>query len=146
MTGPLFVDTNVLVYARDRSAGDARERAATWLSYLWRTRTGRLSFQVLQEYYVTVTSKLKPGLPRADARADVQDLMTWIPRAVDGTTLETAWAIEDRFGLGFWDALVVASARAAGCRYLLTEDLQDGQDLDGLVVLNPFRVEPPAAG
>ena len=76
---PVFVDTNVLVYARDASERDKQRRASAWMAHLWRTGSGRLSVQVLQEYYVTVTRKLQPGLPKKDARADVQDLLAWKP-------------------------------------------------------------------
>jgi predicted nucleic acid-binding protein len=139
---PIFVDTNVLLYARDASEPDRQPRAREWLDLLWRERSGRLSLQVLTEYYQAVTRKLRPGLDRETARADVRDLSAWRPVRVDETVMEDAWRLEDRYGLSIWDALVVASARAAGCRHLLTEDLQHGQDLDGVIVVNPFRVPP----
>ncbi len=145
MIGPVFVDTNVLVYARDLNSGPKQRRAGEWMDHLWRTQMGRLSFQVLDEYYAVVTRKLKPGLSAGDARTDVRDLLTWQPQAVDGDVLEAAWDVEDRFGLAFWDALIVAAAHASGCRYLLTEDLQHGQDLDGVGVLSPFVAHPAAA-
>lgn len=144
MIAPVFVDTNVLVYARDRSAGDKHERARAWMAHLWQSRRGRISFQVLDEYYAVVTRKLRPGLSQEEARSDVRDLLTWQPQPVDGDAVETAWAVEDRFGLASWDALVVAAAQISACRYLLTEDLQHGQDLDGVTVLSPFVAEPAA--
>jgi predicted nucleic acid-binding protein len=142
MTVPVFVDTNVLIYARDASEPSKQPVAQRWLDLLWEERTGRLSYQVLHEYYVTVTRKLKPGLRPEEARADVRDLLAWRPARTDALMLEDAWGLETRFELGHWDALVVAAARALGCRYLLSEDLQHGQDLDGIVVVSPFRVEP----
>ena len=142
MTELVFVDTNVLIYARDASAGPKQSRALEWIAHLWRAQTGRLSFQVLQEYYVSVTRKLKPGLSQAEARQEVRALLTWRPRGVDEAMIEGAWAVEDRFAFSFWDSLVVSAAQAAACRYLLTEDLQHGQDLDGLQVLSPFQAEP----
>lgn len=141
---PVFVDTNVLVYARDASEPQKQPRAAEWVEHLWRVREGRVSVQVLEEYYVTVTRKLKPGLPPEQARSDVRDLSAWRPVAVDPALVEAAWSIEDRFGLSFWDALVVAAARAAGCGHLLTEDLQHGSDIDGVLVVDPF-VTPVSA-
>jgi len=77
-----------------------------------------------------------------DARADVRDLMSWNPTPVDAALLSRAWAVERRFGLQYWDALIVASAQRSGCRHLLTEDLQDGQELDGVLVMNPFTHQP----
>lgn len=142
MTAPVFVDANVLVYARDASERLKQPKATDWLAHLWQTRAGRLSVQVLQEYYVTVTRKLKPGRDEALARRDVLQLATWRPVAIDETTLEDAWVCEDRWGLSFWDALIVSAARATGCRTLLSEDFQAGQDLDGLIVVDPFRTSP----
>jgi len=138
----VFVDTNVLVYARDASESEKQPLASAWLETLWESREGRLSTQVLQEYYVAVTRKLDPGLDRAQARTDVRALEAWRPLDLDAPLLESAWEAEDRFGFVFWDTLIVAAARRLGCDHLLTEDLQDGQDLDGLVVIDPFRHEP----
>jgi predicted nucleic acid-binding protein len=101
-----------------------------------------VSFQVLQELYAIVTRKLQPGLDPEAARRVVRALWAWQPIAVDDRIMMTAWADQDRFGLSWWDALIVAAARVAGCSYLLTEDLQHDQDLDGLRVANPFRVLP----
>jgi predicted nucleic acid-binding protein len=135
----VFVDTNVLVYARDSSEPDKQPRAGAWVEHLWRTRTARLSFQVLQEYYATTTRKLKPGLSPEQARADIRDLLAWRPVPVGADVIEAGWSVEDRFGLSCWDALIVAAAKIAGCDYLLTEDLQHGAELDGLRVVNPFH-------
>lgn len=137
-----FVDTNVLVYARDTGAGHKHAGARAWMDRLWQTGQGRLSTQVLNEYYVTVTRKLDPGMTIDAARADVRDLLTWHPVPVDAELVTQAWAVEDRFGLSHWDSLIVAAAHALGCRQLLSEDLQENQDLDGLVVINPFTREP----
>jgi predicted nucleic acid-binding protein len=137
-----FVDTNVLVYARDTSEPDKQPLATAWMEHLWRTQTGRTSVQVLNEYYVTVTRKLSPGLDRATARNDVRDLEAWRPTAIDHATMVTAWDLEDRFSLSWWDSLIVASAIELGCDRLLTEDLQDGQEFNRLVVTNPFRHTP----
>ncbi len=140
----VFADSNVLVYARDSAQVGKQARAATWMRHLWETRSGRLSFQVLQEFYVTVTSKLEPGMKPEDARRDVRALLAWRPLAVGAPELEGAWVVQDRFGLSWWDALIVSAAQAAACRILLTEDLQDGQELGGVRVVNPFAHEPQA--
>lgn len=140
---PVFVDTNVFVYARDVAADDKHTRARALIRSLWDSGEGRLSMQVLHEYYVTTTRKLDPGLPPEEARADVRDLAAWEPVILGIDGLETAWAIEERFGLPFWDALVVAAAHVARCDVLLSEDLEHGMDLDGVRVVDPFRAEPP---
>lgn len=142
MTAPIFVDTNVLVYARDAAAGTKQQQAAEWMAFTWRTGRGRLSIQVLQELYVTLTRKLRPGLAPEEARAEVRTLMSWQPIATDSGIMERAWGLQDRYQLSWWDALIVAAAQATGSRYLLTEDLQDGQILDGVLVVNPFLHVP----
>jgi predicted nucleic acid-binding protein len=138
----IFVDTNVFVYARDSSQPGKQPAAARWLEVLWSTRTGRTSTQVLSEYYVTVTRKLTPGLPVVEARGDVEDLGAWKPLAIDDVLVRSAWIVEDRYGFSWWDSLMVAAAEHLRCSHLLTEDLQDGQELDGLTVVDPFRHEP----
>jgi len=144
MTATVFVDTNVLVYADDMSDPIKNECAIEWLEALWSRRAGRLSTQVLNEYYVTVTRKLARGLKQGDARAKVRRYQLWHPWQVDHATVETAWGIEARFGVHYWDALVVASAQQAGCTALLSEDLQPGQKLGPLTVINPFETAPSA--
>lgn len=138
----IFVDANVLVYARDASQATKQRDAAKWLDHLWRSGTGRVSTQVLSEFYVTVTRKLDPGMSVSDARADVRDLLTWRPLGITSELLAEAWHVQDRFQFSYWDALIVAAARETGCDRLLTEDLHDGQDLDGLVVVSPFGTSP----
>jgi predicted nucleic acid-binding protein len=138
MTGPVFVDASVLVYARDARDPEKQRRAEEWLARLWEGRTGRLSSQVLHEYYVTVTAKLKPGMPAADARSDVRALLAWLVSVRPGELMEAAWHEQDQSHLSWWDALIVAAAKGSGCRALLTEDLQAGQDFGGLVVISPF--------
>lgn len=143
--GEVFVDTNVLVYARDVADAQKQASAAEWMAYLWRSGRGRLSMQVLGEYYVTVTRKLDPGMDRESARRDVDHLMAWEPIVVAPAVLRRAWQAQDRYALSFWDALIVAAAQAARCALLLTEDLQAGQELDGVRVVDPFALRPPDA-
>ena len=146
MSAPIFVDTNILVYALDAGAGDKQRQAARWMELIWRSGRGCLSTQVLHEFYVTVTQKLRPGLARPDAQTEVRGLLAWRPVTLDEIGLERAWIVEQRFGLSLWDSLIVAAAQATGCGHLLTEDLQDGQQLDGVQVMNPFRHQPEEAG
>jgi len=142
MTVKVFVDSNVLVYARDASEPGKQEKALAWMERLWTPGTGCLSFQVLQEFYVTVTEKLKPGLDAGHARSDVRSLLTWHPVPIDGRVIEGAWAIQDRFRLSWWDALIVSAAQTGNCLYLLSEDFQEGQKFGSLCVINPFRSDP----
>jgi predicted nucleic acid-binding protein len=140
MTAPVFVDTNVLLYALDNRDPHKQQAARAWRAELWKRRRGRISFQVLQEFYVNVAQKWPAA--KDDARAEIRDLMTWKPIAVDSAVIERGWKIQDRYQLSFWDALIVAAAKLSSCGFLLTEDLQAGQDLDGIVVVNPFRSSP----
>jgi len=140
MTAPVFVDTNVLIYALDRRDLKKQHAAQAWRTELWKSHNGRISFQVLQEFYVNVAQKW-PGVCD-QARAEIRDLMAWGPAPVDGRILERAWKIQDRYQLSLWDALIVAAAKSLACRYLLTEDLQANQELDGIIVINPFLRDP----
>lgn len=152
MTGPVFVDTNILVYDRDSRDLDKHRRARAWMAALWeRPGLGVISSQVLTEFYWTVTRKLRPGLGEEAARRYVRTMFAWDFVELDQAAIRDVWSVQDRFGLSFWDSLIVAAARAARCRLLLTEDLQDGQDVDGLLVVNPFLHAPdspelPSAG
>jgi predicted nucleic acid-binding protein len=142
MAGDVFVDTNVLVYSVDASEPRKQVAAKRWLDHLWRRGTGRLSVQVLNEYYDIVTRKLKPGLDRQQARQDVRSLMAWRPLPLDAATIEAAGSVQDRFSLSWWDALVVAAAQRGGCRVLLSEDFQAGLRVGDLEVINPFHRDP----
>jgi predicted nucleic acid-binding protein len=138
----VFVDTNVLLYGEDAADPKKQAQALAWLAELWKRRCGRLSTQVLNEFYVNATRKAKPPMPAGDARAEVRRYQRWQPWQVDHATVESAWAIESRFGLGYWDALIVAAAGHLGCEFLLSEDLQHEQRIDGVQIINPFRVGP----
>jgi len=138
----VFVDTNVLIYSEDGRVPEKQAQALAWLRVLWQRRAGRLSNQVLNEFYTNVTRKIKPPMQAGDARAEVRRYQRWQPWAIDHPTVETAWSVESRFGFSYWDALIVASAQTLGCRYLLSEDLQHGQVVDSVQILNPFLVGP----
>ncbi len=142
MTGTVFVDTNVLVYSRDASEAQKQGQAMAWMTHLWTERCGRLSYQVLNEFYVTVTQKLQPGMDRQSAREDVRFLLAWRPIAVDANVIEGAWRIQDQYSISWWDALIVSAARVANCSYLLSEDLREDQTILGIKIINPFHTEP----
>ncbi len=140
MTAPVFVDTNVFLYALDQADLKKHHAARQWREELWRNGLGRISFQVLQEFYVKATQKW-PQI-RDAARAEVKDLLAWQPITIDAAILERGWKLQDRYQLSFWDALIVAAAKSSGCGYLLTEDLQTNQNLDGILVISPFLTSP----
>ena len=142
MTATVFVDTNVLLYAIDVTNPAKREMARSWREQLWLSRRGRVSVQVLQEFYANVIRKHPAA--RDQARAEILNLLAWRPVAMDTDILSLGWQLQDRFQLSFWDSLIVAAAKSSSCKFLLTEDLQSGQDLDGITVLDPFSAEPSA--
>lgn len=138
MSGKSFVDTNVLLYAKDSSEADKQPKAEALIRELWETRSGCLSVQVLNEYYVNATQKLKPGLTHAEAWADLEALRAWEPVAVSFDLLTRGFHIQSRYGLSWWDCLIVAAAVDSNCKEILSEDLAAGQVYDGVMVVNPF--------
>ncbi len=137
MNARTFVDTNVLIYAYDVDARTKHEVARNIVRELWARRTGCLSTQVLQEFYVNVTKKIASPLSRPSARAVVDSYFVW---SIDTTAAEIAAAflIEDEARISFWDALIVAAARKAGADRILSEDLSAGQSIAGVRIENPF--------
>ena len=138
MTGRVFVDTNVLIYAHDLDAGQKRERAVSILSELWEQENGIISVQVLQEFYVNVTRKIHNPLAPAAARGVIKNYLAWHVAPNDPSTVLLASEIAERNQLSFWDALIVASASFAGADRILSEDLNHGQVIEGIVIENPF--------
>jgi len=133
-----FVDTNVLVYVRDSSEPEKQPLAKQWLEYLWENENGKISAQVMNEYYVTVTQKLKPGLSNEQARADLRALAVWKPLDISATLIEATWDTQDKYGYSWWDSLVITSALFLDCKYLLSEDMQHEQKIGKLTIINPF--------
>ncbi|MEZ5291732.1 MAG: PIN domain-containing protein [Vicinamibacterales bacterium] len=137
-----FVDTNVLIYAHDVDAARKHEIAKELLRTLWVERAGMLSTQVLQEFYVNATRKIRKPLTKPEARSVVD---TYAPWCVDGITtndLTSAFKIEDQARIGFWDALIIAVASRAGAARVVSEDLNDRQSIAGLAIHNPFKDKP----
>lgn len=133
-----FVDTNVLLYAHDTSAGDRFLRARLRLIDLWQDGTGVLSTQVLQEFTVNATRKLAKPLAPIDARRVVATYAAWPVHLPGPEHVLAASEVAERHHLSFWDALILTSAAAMGATRLLTEDLQDGQIIDGVEIVDPF--------
>lgn len=146
MTALVFVDTNIFVYRHDRSDPAKQARAEEWIAHLARSRTGRLSFQVLQELYVTLTGKARIGFDPAEVREIVRELAVWQPVAIDLRILERAWHIQDGHSVSWWDAVIVAAAQSLGCSLLLTEDLQHGHAFGEVRAVDPFRSMGRAPG
>jgi predicted nucleic acid-binding protein len=133
-----FVDTNVLVYANDTSAGIKRERAQDLVSRLWVQRAGCVSIQVLQELYVNLTRKVPRPLDGVTVSRIVSDLSRWQVHSPEPPDLLVAIEIHQRNRISFWDAMIVRSAVRLGCARIWSEDLNSGQAYEGIVVQNPF--------
>jgi len=138
MSGKSFVDTNIIVYARDPADPYKQTLAEDLLKRLSRDRSGRISTQVLNEYYVTVTHKLKPGMLPEEAWLDVKDFQVWRPVAVDMPLLNQAFRFQQRYGLSWWDSLILGAANLSDCIRVYSEDLSHGQMYFGIEVVNPF--------
>ena len=132
-----FVDTNVLIYAHDVDAGAKHQIAKTVLQDLWSERTGVLSMQVLQEFYVNVTRKIASPLPKESARLVVNSYAIWCTETTPAE-ISAAFQIEDQSQIGFWDALIVSAAAKSGATLILSEDLSSGQRVAGVLIENPF--------
>lgn len=135
----VFVDAHILIYSEDRADSTKQAAALSWLGVLWQRGLGCVSTQVLDEFYEVSTRKLKPPMPAGDARAEVRRYALWQPWQLDQATVESAWAIESRYGLPYTDSLVVAAAQHLGCRYLLSEGMPHEQLYGGVQVINPFK-------
>ncbi len=138
MTALRFVDTNILLYAHDRDAGDKHARARQLLIALWNSNSGCLSTQVLQEFFVNVTKKIPQPLSTAMAREIMHTYLPWVRVSTDGEMAIRASEIADTWQTSFWDGMIIAAAERAGATELLSEDLQSGQHIAGILVMNPF--------
>ncbi len=145
MSGRVFVDTNILIYAYDLQAGQKHDVANAVVRQLWQTESGVVSPQVLQEFYFNITRKRVQALSKAQARLFVADYFVW---CIPTTASEVAAAlrIEEEARISFWDALICASGAKAGASRILSEDLNHGQTIAGIVVENPFLSAAPLAG
>lgn len=137
MTGKTFIDTSVLIYAHDVDAQAKHEVAKNILRELWSERSGALSLQVLQEFFVSVTSKIPSPLPKEMARLVVNSYAIWCTE-ITAAELESAFRIEDESKVLFWDALILAAALRSGATRILSEDLHPEPMIAGISVENPF--------
>jgi predicted nucleic acid-binding protein len=140
MTALVFVDTSLLVYARDSRDAMKHATASEWIRLLWSQERGRTSIQVLNEYYGVVTRRF-PAAKAEDVWEDVRYYLSgWNPQPLDSEVLDLAHDVESRYRLSWLDCLIVAAAQAQNCLLLLSEDLQDGADYGGVVVRSPFTL------
>ena len=134
----IFIDTNILVYGHDVDAGQKHQIARSTLVELWEQCTGVMSIQVLQEFYVTMTRKVLRPLPPNKVRNIIQDYFSWHIEMNDPLSVLVASRIEENYRISFWDALIVTAASKANVSKILTEDLQAGRLIEGILIENPF--------
>lgn len=135
----VFVDTNVIVYAYDKDADKKHKIAASIMKDLWHSGLGIISTQVLQEFFVTLTNKIPKPLKVSVVRETVKRLSRWDVVLIDVDTIIRATEIQERYKYSFWDSLIIASAIGSGAKAIFSEDLADGQTIQGVIIKNPFK-------
>jgi predicted nucleic acid-binding protein len=134
----VFLDTNILVYAYDTSAGEKHGLAKEIVSRLWTTATGVISTQVLQEFFVSVTKKVPKPLEVTLAKKIVRDFLKWEVVINDGESVLDAIDIHKKYHYSFWDSLIVEAALKGRCDVIYSEDFSHGQIVEGVTIENPF--------
>jgi predicted nucleic acid-binding protein len=133
-----FVDTNILVYAHDRGAGEKHDLARALVERLWLERSGAISTQVLQELYVNVRRRAAAPIPPEEAQRLIADYLAWEVVINDGASILRAIDLESRYDISFWDALIVQAAEQTGASILYSEDLSHGQAYGSVEVVDPL--------
>jgi predicted nucleic acid-binding protein len=141
MNERVFVDTNVLIYARDRRDADKRERAAAWLLTLGSVNAAWINLQVVNELTNWIL-RHEPQRPFDEVQEELALLRSWGANPIADEEVETAWAVRRHLGYQWFDCLLLASACNAGCTIFLTEDMSHGATFEGLTLINPFRASP----
>lgn len=139
MSAKAFVDTNILVYAHDRSAGFKHETARALIEQLWESGTGLLSTQVLQEFCVSVRRNAAHPLALAEIRLLIQDYLSWEVVVNAPEAAIQALELEARYKISFWDALILCAADKGGADILYSEDFSSGQKYGNIHAVNPFQ-------
>ncbi len=139
MNDKSFVDTNIMVYAHDLDAGEKHEIAKRTLITLWESGTGVISTQVLQEFYVTLTRKVPNPLKKSLVRSILKNYLVWEVVVNNGETILHAIEIEENYNISFWDSMIVSAAYSKNAAFIITEDLNDGQQIEGIIIVNPFK-------
>ena len=139
MPADLFVDTNILIYAYDADAGDKNVKALSAIHDLWDSMKGMVSTQVLQEFYVNATQKIPQPLPHAVVRGIIENYLAWQVQLIYPATILRASEFQERHRLSYWDAMIVAAAYEGNAKTLFTEDLNHGQIIEGIRIINPLR-------
>ena len=138
MKDRVFLDTNILIYAHDMDAGSKHDAARAIVEKIWDDETGIISTQVIQEFYVNVTRKMPKPITPVQARGIIINYFSWKVEAIEPHTILSASEIEEKYVLSFWDSLIIATASQSEAVKILTEDLNHGQTIEGVLIENPF--------
>lgn len=138
MTADCFLDTYVLIYAYDLEAQDKHQKAKDIVYSFWNDRGALISTQVLQEFYVNVTSKIPHPLSLATARSIIEQYQVWPVITNTTESVVRASEIQERYQLSFWDSLIISSAEKGGAKTILSEDFSHDQSIVGIRIQNPF--------
>lgn len=138
MSDRYFVDTNILLYAHDTTAGAKHLRAKALLQHLWQSQQGLLSTQVLQEFCANIRKKCDAPISLHEVQAIVQDYLTWEVVTNAPQAISRALDFEARYRISFWDALILRSAEEGGASIVYSEDLTSGQRYGSVQVINPL--------
>lgn len=139
-----FVDTDVLLYSVDAKEARKQKQARLWLAALWESGAGRLSWQVLHEFYANAVRKT--GAAPTPARKTVEAFERWRPVEMNRGLIQRGWHWMDKAGVSYWDSLILAAAEQAGCSWMLSEDFQTGRAYGPVTVVNPFERAPADFG
>ena len=134
----VFIDTNIIIYAYDVTAGKKHETARAIITDLWDSGLGAISTQVLQEFFVNVVLKIPKPIDKQQAKEIVRDFLNWHVVVNTGSSIIDAIDIGIRFGYSFWDSMIIEAAIKSGAAILISEDFQDGQVVSGVTITNPF--------
>lgn len=134
-----FVDTNIVVYAHDRSSGKKHKISKEILRKLWQKRIGILSTQVLQEFFYIATKKISDPINLSKARESIKHLLAWKLVVNDGPSILQAIDLYKKYKYSFWDSLIIQAAITGKAEILLSEDLRSGQIIESVKIINPFE-------
>jgi predicted nucleic acid-binding protein len=136
----IFIDTNIIIYAYDVTAGNKHKVARNILTELWNSGMGVISTQVLQEFFVNAIQKIPRPIDKKLAKEIVRDFLKWNVVVSNGDSILDAIDICVKYGYSFWDSMIIEAAIKGGAAVLMSEDLQDGQVISGVIIRNPFKV------
>jgi predicted nucleic acid-binding protein len=137
----VFLDTNVLVYSRDRRNPAKQAKARHWMAYLAERDCAVVNLQVANELTDVLLRRVRT-MSHSEIRRLSETLLVFGDTPVEREEMALAWTIRERFGFRWWDCLIIAAAQLLDCSHLLTEDLQHGQSIGALTVIDPFAVDP----